>query len=194
MSDLPVSEARDKMVVDHSCRLHVRVADCGAHELEPARLKIPAHRVGFPARCGYLLYCRPFVPYGPAAREAPDVLVEAAELPFYPEERLRVAYRRDNLQPVAYYAGIAEQGLDLSRVVLRHLLGIEAVERLPEVLPLAQDGLPAEACLHALQDKELEYAFVVMQRHTPLRIVVPQHKGVVLETPVTPGSAVHAFA
>ena len=61
---------------------------------------------------------------------------------------------------------------DLRLVVARDDVGIELIEDLAVALALAQDRVPAQAGLRALQDEELEDGAVVVQRDAPLLVVV----------------------
>src|SRR4030095_3844637 len=64
------------------------------------------------------------------------------------------------------------EALHVALAEARHFLGVEAGERAPEILALAQDGDPAQARLHALEDQEREEPRVVVDRHAPLGVVV----------------------
>ena len=57
-------------------------------------------------------------------------------------------------------------------VMAAHALGVEAEERLPVALALAQDRDPGEPRLRALEAEQLEERAVVVQRDAPLVVVV----------------------
>jgi hypothetical protein len=108
----------------------------------------------------------------PAADEAPDVLVETAELLLHRQDRAGVGHGGGNLQPVADDAGIGEQlGLPAS-IVASDLGGIEVVERQAVGVAFAEDGVPAQARLRTFQDQEFEQAPIVVQRHAPFVVVI----------------------
>ena len=74
------------MVVDHAYCLHEGVADRSANELESPTLQIFAHGVGFGGAGRNVLERLPGVLLWLTLHEAPNVLVEAAELPLYSQE------------------------------------------------------------------------------------------------------------
>ena len=96
----------DNMIVDQSGRLHVRVNDRAADKLEAALFEVFTQRVRLGRCCRHVTVFSETVLYRFAANEIPDVFAEAAELLLYRNERLRVADRRSNLQPVPDDAGI----------------------------------------------------------------------------------------
>ena len=69
-------------------------------------------------------------------------------------------------------AGVVEQAADIVVVVVGDDPEVEAVERGPEVLPLAQDRDPGEAGLEAFETDLLEEAHVVDDGTAPLVVVV----------------------
>src|SRR5215208_3456553 len=89
-------------------------------------------------------------------REAPEQLVEGLAVGVELPRRLGVRDRGLDLLAVPDDARVRDQPLEVLGAVGRDLLDVEAVERLPEVLPLAQNGQPGEARLKRLQGKPLE--------------------------------------
>src|SRR3989442_11273448 len=70
--EFPVAEASYEMIVHHSRRLHVSVADSGAHEREPARLQFLAHRVGFWRPGRHFGKCPELIDAWATVHETPD--------------------------------------------------------------------------------------------------------------------------
>jgi len=62
--------------------------------------------------------------------------------------------------------------LCLSRLILRDLARVEVIECPPLVFALAQDCFPAQSSLRAFENQELEQRSIVVNRHSPLLIVV----------------------
>src|SRR4051812_11824298 len=89
------------MVVDHAHRLHIRVADGRADELEAPLEEVLAERVRLGGLGGH-----PIVAIDPRSSvdESPDISIEAAELLLHREEGLRIRYGTVDLQPVAHDA------------------------------------------------------------------------------------------
>src|SRR5258705_8266124 len=160
------------MIVHKPACPHERVADRRSGELQSATEQIAAHGVRFRSAWG------PFTEYTPpvhawlAADERPDVGVKAAEDALNQTEGFGVLDRAHNLQSVANDAGILEQSLNSRRCEPRHLGWIEPNERLAIRFPLLEDRLPAKARLRTFQRQELEQDVVVVNRHTPLGVVV----------------------
>ncbi len=72
--------------------------------------------------------------------------------------------------------GIREESSNLLVVVAGDTGGVEAVEGLPVVLPLGEDGRPGEPCLSSLEQQHLEEMSVVVGRDAPLVVVVCPHR------------------
>src|SRR4029079_13520639 len=104
--------------------------------------------------------------------EAPLIRVEASEFLLYLQERPRILDRRLDLAPISDDAGVADERLDLARIVARDSLRVEGVERADVGLALAQDRDPAEAGLRAFEHQELEEAAIVVHGHAPFRVVI----------------------
>ena len=97
---------------------------------------------------------------GPSRAVLPDELVERRRLAQL-DRRPRVLDRRLDLAAMADDPGVAEQPLDVALAEARDRLRVEAGERVPEVLPLAQDRQPGEPGLEALEAEPLVDAGLV---------------------------------
>src|SRR3989441_9190389 len=104
---MSLAEAVGTVIVNHADRLHVRIADGRADELEAALEQILAQRIGLRRLHRDLVAA---INPRPAADEAPDVGVEAAELFLHGEERLCVGDAALELEAIAYDAFISHQG------------------------------------------------------------------------------------
>ena len=185
-ANLLVPGTTDEMIVDHAGRLHERVADRGADELEPPTFQILAHRIRLRRPGRHILRRLASVVPRLPAREAPQMRIEAAELRDDIGERLRILDRRIDLEPIADDAGIREQAGPFLRSILRDFRRVEVVQRLPVVVSFLEDGLPAQTRLGAFEDEELEQDAIVMHRHAPLAVVVADH-----ELRFRPRTAIH---
>ena len=85
--------------------------------------------------------------------------------------------RRLDLPAVADDAGIAQEPRHVPRAEAGDPLEVEAVEDLPEPLPLAEDRQPGEPRLEALEGELLEEPAVVGHRPSPLLVVVGEVVG-----------------
>src|SRR5438132_8139573 len=93
----------------------------------------------------------------PVAHKAPDVPIEAAELFLDFQEAPRVGNGPFDFQAVANDTLVFHQACKVRLAESRHLPRVEALERLPEVIALAQDDNPAQPRLEALKGEHLEY-------------------------------------
>lgn len=140
------------MIIDHTRRLHVGIADGRADKLESALFQISAHRVGFRG-AGRVVFQRAYVVNDRmAVDKKPDILVEAAELLLHVEKFLRVVDRSKNLGAVSYDAGIAEQSINLAGAKARDFFRIETGEGAAIRRTLAQYGIPAKPRLSPFQN------------------------------------------
>src|SRR5215472_9376513 len=96
-----------------------------------------------------------------------------------------VADHRLDLAPVAHDAGILQEALDVLLGEAGNGAEVEAGEGGAEVLPLDQDGAPAQPGLEALQAQLLEQAAIVADREAPLGVVIGQE----LRRGAAPGAA-----
>src|SRR5262249_36215733 len=104
--------------------------------------------------------------------EAPDVLVEAAELPLHREEGGGIGDTGLDLEAVPHDPGIFHQRCDLLPAETRHRARIQTREGFAIGLQLSQYGAPAQTGLRAFEDQKLEEAPVVVHRYTPLGVVI----------------------
>jgi hypothetical protein len=167
-----MAKAVDDVIVHHSDRLHVRVDDGRADERETAILQIAAERVGNRGSRGDLLDRAKAVHDRPPFDEPPLVGVEAAELLLHFQKRTGVFDRRLDLHPVAHDSRVLEQRGDLFAIVARDLFRAEPVESFAVRVAFAQDRDPGEPGLRALEDKKLVQRAIVVDRHSPLGVVV----------------------
>ena len=96
-----------------------------------------------------------------------------------------------DLQPIAYDSFIRQQPRDIALAELRNALRLEALERFPIILALAQNRVPAQPGLRSLERDKLEPPPIVMHRHAPLFIVVSNCR--IVTRPRTPHRADSAF-
>src|SRR5204863_4969495 len=99
-----LAKAAIEVIVDHADRLHKGIADGRADEFEAALEEILAKGIGFGGLRRHLSRAVATIEHRSAADEAPDVRIEAAELPLHGEKRLGVADGGVDLQPVAHDA------------------------------------------------------------------------------------------
>ena len=181
-----------EMVVDEAHRLHERVDRRRADERPAAALELLRKR---PRRVGVreLEQCLAGYaprPVGGGRLEAPDKGGERA-LRFDQLERPpRVVDRRLDLPAVAHDRRVTEEPLDVALAEPGDPPEVEACERAPEGLALAQDRQPREARLEALERELLEQPDVVADRQPPLVVVVGAIGEVVAPAPPAPDDAV----
>src|SRR5215218_771014 len=130
-------DASDEVVVDDPARLHERVCRGRADEAEAAPLELTRHRGRLRRRGGKV---------GRRARRAfaarakrPHELRQRPLLLLEPDRGSRILDSRLDLPPVADDALVGQQPLDVALPEPRDLLDLEAGERRPERLALAQD-------------------------------------------------------
>ena len=110
--------------------------------------------------------------------EVAEELRQRAELAHELARPFRVVDRRLDLAAVPDDAFVPEQLRDLPFAEARDLLEVEAPERAPEVLALAEDRQPRQAGLETLEADLLEEPVVVGDSSAPLVVVVAQVVGV----------------
>jgi hypothetical protein len=160
------------VVIDHADRLHEGVADGRAHEPEAPRAEVLGQGVGFGRAGGDIAHGAAGLGDGGAVDKAPGVDVKRSELVLHGEKRTGVVDGGGDLEAVADDARIAEQGGPAAGVEPCHAGGVEVLVHLAVAIALAEDGLPTQAGLGALEDEELEQGAVVVDRHAPLEVVV----------------------
>src|SRR5262249_29860167 len=178
-------EAGADVVVHEAAGLHEGVADGGAHEAEATGSQRGAERVGLGRGGGDVGQRAGAAELASAPDEAPYTLVDRPVLLLHREDQPCVLHRRVDLRPVAHDARVSQQPAAARGVEAGHPRRIKPGERLPVVLPLAEDGLPRQASLRALQDQELVEHTVVVLGPPPLPVVVAHHQRVLAR----PGAA-----
>src|SRR6185503_90419 len=189
LAALRVAKAADEVVVDESRRLHVRVNDRRADELEAAAFEILRERVGLLAGRRHVALLAPAIHDRLVADEAPNVTVERAELFLDLEEAARIRDGCSDLLAVADDTCILHQLFDRARREPRDLHRIELRERAPVAFTLAQDRPPAQARLRGLEDEELEVHAIVSHGHAPFLVVIAHVGGVDALAPRAPHDA-----
>lgn len=135
-------KARNEVIVDHSDRLHKRVNDSRADELEPAPFQFTADFVGKRSFRGNFGERFVKMRFGFAVYKTPDKLVKTAELLLYFDKRFGVCHGGVYFQTVADYVRIFEQFGDFFAVVPRDFFGVEIIERRAETLALFKYRYP----------------------------------------------------
>src|SRR5438094_4448509 len=160
------------MIVDHSDRLHQRVADGRADEFESASQQIPTHRAGFSSARGHLRHRAPTILDWLPADKAPQISVETPEFFSYGEKYFRVLDCGHDLQAVAYDSPVAQQPFNIAPIVAGDVLRAISGERLSIVLPFFQNDRPAQPGLRAFKNEELEKHSIIMHGDAPFLIVI----------------------
>src|SRR5262249_31131483 len=109
-----MAEAIEGVIVHEAGRLHERVADGRADELEAASDQATAKHGGGLGFCRALPARAPAVLLRPAAHEAPEVGIEASVLALDGEERARVGDGRLDLASMTNDPLVGQQSLDAS--------------------------------------------------------------------------------
>ncbi len=185
-----ISRAIDQMVVDHPSRLHERITNRRADELEAGASQGFAQRIrlrslggDFGQRCpGVLDRC--------PTDEGPQEIAERLPPGGQRQIGLGILDGGGDLGAVADDAGVGQQGGDFRVVVAGDLVRVEAVEYLPVVRPLLEHGGPRQAGLGAFEDQQFEQGAIVAQRQAPFRVMV---FAVEVES-FAPGAAFHCHA
>ncbi len=158
------------MVVDQSHGLHERVDGRRPDEAEAVGFQRLGEGFGLKGGRGDVVGC--------ARRglwwrlEAPDEACERPRLGDQVEGRSGVADRRLDLRAVTDDARIREQSRDLGFGKARDRLDVEPREGGSEGGTLSQDCQPGQASLKTLEGELLEEALVIVNRSTPLFVVV----------------------
>lgn len=108
-----------------------------------------------------------------AVRPSPYVVGERPEFLGYLQERLRVAYRGNDLGAVPHDSRIGHEPFNILVAVSGHGSGVESVERPAERLPLVEDAFPRKPCLEAFQDEHLVQPGIIVRRDPPFRVMIP---------------------
>src|SRR5438132_4478119 len=188
---LTLAETARDVVIDHADGLHVRVDDGGTDQPEATAFQVLAEGVGLLAlrrdvldRSGTILLRSPVDKTPLIGGETPELVPHAQEGP-------GVLDRRFDLEPVANDARVSEELLHLAGIEARDALGIEAGKGPPVGFPLPQDRDPAQAGLGTFEEQELEQSVVVVNRDTPLLVVVADVEGVRSAPPTASHRARH---
>jgi hypothetical protein len=104
--------------------------------------------------------------------ELPNISVEAAEMPLHLDTCFGVYNGGFDLQSVAYNPGVVEQLSELSLSISRDPGRLEIVKGSPVTLALSQHGDPAQPCLRAFENEKLEQPSIIVERSTPLAVMV----------------------
>ena len=147
------TDAAVEVVVDDADRLHQRVGRGRADEAEAAPLELLRQRLRL-GRRGRDVGAGPrrALAIGP---ERPDERRSDSPPAASSRAARGVGDRRLDLGPVADDPGVGEQALDVALAEPGDALDVEAVERVAEVLALAQDREPREPGLERLQGQLL---------------------------------------
>src|SRR5690349_23713186 len=145
-------EAVDRVIVYQADRLHVGINDRAAHEVQSPLLQIFGEGIAFLSLHGHVRAALALTVDRPVPNETPNVGVEGSEFLLNREKRARVFHRTVNLETVAHQSGIEQQFFDACLSETSHSRGIESGERPPVVLAFAQDRLPTEPRLRALEN------------------------------------------
>src|SRR5881394_1697899 len=89
--------------------------------------------------------------------------------------RAGVAHGGLHLLLVTNDARVAQDFRDAPGVVARHLVGIEAIERLQERIAFAQDDGPRQPRLESIEDELAEELLVVVDGDAPFGVVISNH-------------------
>src|SRR2546430_11504462 len=185
--------AAPDMVVYKSHGLHKGVHRRRADKSPSSPAQVLAHRDRLLGRADF--HQRGMVEQAPAWLwlEAPYVGGEAAELIHQIGVAAGVVDRRVDLRPVADDARVSHQSGRVAGAEAGDRLGLESAKRGAKVLPLAQDGHPAEPRHEAFEAELLEQPPIVKHRPAPLGVVISAVEGGRIAPP-TPSHAHRAAA
>src|SRR4029077_13059646 len=110
--------------------------------------------------------------YRVAANKAPEISVETSEFPSNGEEVFRVLDCSCDFQSIPHDPIVAEQPLNVALVIARDLFRAKSIKRFSIVLAFLQNGVPAQPCLRAFQNQELEEHSIVVYGNAPFLIVI----------------------
>src|SRR5207249_9352994 len=173
------------MVVHHSDRLHVRIADRRPDKPEASTLQVLAHPVRLLGSRRDLFQGSPPAPFRSRTREPPDVRVKAPELLLNGQEGFGIFDGGGDLRSVADDAGIGQEGPDLPRIVSGDSRRIESIEGLSEVFAFLQDRQPGEPRLCPFEDEKFKELAIVVFRDAPFGVVIGE-EGRVAQSPFAP--------
>ena len=160
------------MVVDHSDRLHQRIANCRSNKLETAACEIATHGIGFGSAHRHLRHSSPAILLGLSADKTPEISVEAAKLFLDDAKRFRILNRGRDLQPVSHDPGVIQEPFDIACAIARNFFRAKVVERFSIIFAFLENGRPAESGLRAFENQKFKQLSIVMDRHAPFLIVI----------------------
>jgi hypothetical protein len=158
------------VVVDDAARLQRRVHRRRADEAE-ARGAKPFRERRRSRRGRVPLGVRPRR-LSPTRRVFPEELLQRGARFAEGERRACIRDRRLDLAPVTDDRGVRKQPLDVALSEPGDPLRVEAAERRPEALALAQDRQPRQPGLEALERQPLVQAPLVADRAAPFLVVI----------------------
>jgi len=169
---LGVAETIDNVVIDHAHGLHVGVDDGRPDEVETPTLEVLAEPRRLLGDSGDLRERRKVILPWLSSDESPLVGGEATQLVLELQEGLGILDGGLDLQPVADNAWVSKQFFHLAGGEAGDTLGLEALERFQVRGAFAEDRAPAEPCLGAFEDQELEQEPIIINRNAPLLVVI----------------------
>ena len=172
------------MVVDHPGRLHDSVQDRTAAEFESAGDHVFTHRIRDRAFGRDLGQGLPAILDRFPIGEAPQIRIQSAKLLLNFEDPVGVIDDGVDFGLIADDPRVGEQFLNFHVGVAGDNFDIKIVERMPKILPLAQDRIPTQASLHPVQSQEFKQHAVIMQRFSPLFVMIAGEEGII-EIPLT---------
>ena len=168
------------MVIDHSNTLHERVTDCRSNKATTQLFERSRHCFGL--RCFRRDTTHRLVDFTSRWRECPQHVGKTIQFNTDPgilNHRFQLAAMADN-------AGIRQPFLYLLIAAFCQFPGVELTEHGTHMVTLSQHGYPGQPCLHAFQYQPLEQCIPVVNRHTPLLIVIANIEFIV----PTPGTTI----
>jgi len=162
------------MVVDHAHRLHEGVDRGRAEKFPAAPLELPGELPGF-GRGGEAPEGLPIEAFRAALGirlEAPQEGGQGSGLLDEGAGASRILQHRGDLASMADDAGIVQETGDLGLAPAGQDGEIEAGEGAPEILPLAENGPPAQPGLEPFETELLEQPPVVGHRPSPFPVVI----------------------
>ncbi len=159
------------MIIHQPAGLQEGIDDGGAAKREAARLQV--FRDGL-AHLGLGLHIgagHEVVLHGSAIDELPEVVGKAFLL-LDVQKHPCGGHHAHDLGAVAHDSRILHQRRQLLGRIAHHGLRIEAIEGLPEILALPQDGDPGQPCLKPVEHQFFEQRPVIGLGHAPVRVVI----------------------
>lgn len=129
----------DRVIVDHSHRLHESVADRGADEIESPFFEVFAHLIRDRGADRHFRDIFPVILDRGSIDIAPEKLGEGSKLFLNRQGALSVANGRVNLEAIADDPGIGEETLTVRVSILSDFFAVESIESLSIVFALFED-------------------------------------------------------